>query len=122
MADASELKTVLEPSRVAEMLEQGEAELIDVRDDDEWEAGHIHGARHVELADLTAEAGSIDRDRTVIFHCRGDGRSGMATDAFREAGYDAYTMEGGIVAWADTGLPLEPEDGEVISRRPPEAH
>ncbi len=122
MADSVEQQTAaLEPSRVAEMLEQGEIELIDVRDDSEWEAGHIAGARHIVLASLTSEAESISRERAVVFHCRGDGRSGMAADAFREAGYDAYTMEGGLAAWADAGLPLEPEDGSVAEREPPEA-
>jgi rhodanese-related sulfurtransferase len=122
MADPSEVKTSLPPKRVAELLEQGEANVIDVRDDEEWEAGHIAGARHVELGDLTAEAESIDRERTVVFHCRSGDRSGMAADAFREAGYDAYNMDGGLDAWADAGLPLEPEDGRVVDRRPPDVH
>jgi rhodanese-related sulfurtransferase len=117
----SETETALAPKQIAEMLERGEIELIDVRDAEEWDGGHIAGARHVELADLTAEAETIDRERPVVFQCRGDGRSPMATDAFREAGYNAYTMEGGLVAWADAGLPLEPEDGAVVDRRPPEA-
>jgi rhodanese-related sulfurtransferase len=122
MANASEVTTALAPERVAELLEQGEADVIDVRDDEEWDAGHIAGARHVELADLTAAAEGIDRERTVVFNCRTGDRSGMAADAFREAGYDAYNMDGGIVAWADAGLPLEPADGEVVDRRPPEVH
>lgn len=122
MADASEVTTALAPKRVAELLEQGEADVIDVRDDEEWDAGHIAGARHVELADLTAAAEGIDRERTVVFNCRTGDRSGMAADAFREAGYDAHNMDGGIVAWAEAGLPLEPEDGEVVDRRPPEVH
>jgi rhodanese-related sulfurtransferase len=122
MANASEVTTALAPERVAELLEQGEADVIDVRDDEEWDAGHIAGARHVELADLTAAAEGIDRERTVVFNCRTGDRSGMAADAFREAGYDAYNMDGGIVAWAEAGLPLEPEDGEVVDRRPPEVH
>jgi rhodanese-related sulfurtransferase len=117
----SETETTLAPQQIAEMLERGEIELIDVRDAEEWDGGHIAGARHIQLADLAAEAKAIDRDRTVVFQCRGDGRSPMATDAFREAGYDAYTMEGGLVAWAEAGLPLEPEDGEVVNRPLPEA-
>jgi rhodanese-related sulfurtransferase len=122
MADASETNTALEPKRVAELLEQDEADVIDVRDDEEWEAGHIASARHVELAELTGVAESIDRERAVVFHCRSGDRSGMAADAFREAGYDAYSMDGGLLAWADAGLPLEPADGEVVDRRPPEVH
>jgi rhodanese-related sulfurtransferase len=103
----------LEPERVAEMLARGEAELIDVREDSEWEAGHIAGARHVELERVPAEAETIDRGRPVIFQCRGGSRSGMVAAAFRESGWDAYSVDGGLRAWREHGLPLEPEDGHV---------
>jgi len=105
----------LPPERVAEMLERGEIELIDVREPYEWEAGRIEGARHIELERLAARAneGDIPRDRPVVFQCRLGARSGMATQAFRAAGYDAYNLTGGIQAWDDAGLPLVPENGTV---------
>jgi rhodanese-related sulfurtransferase len=103
----------LQPARVAELLEADAAELIDVRERDEWEAGHVAGARHVELPDLPAEAERIDRGRPVIFQCRSGNRSRMAAEAFRESGYEAYNMAGGLIAWAEKGLPLEPEGGHV---------
>jgi rhodanese-related sulfurtransferase len=111
-------ETQLAPERVRELAQAGEAELIDVRRDYEWDAGRIEGARHIEVNDLTAQADSIPKDRTVIFYCRGGSRSGMAADAFREAGYDAHNMAGGLRAWAEAGLPLEPENGEVAEARP----
>ena len=79
----------------------------------EHEAGRIEGVRHIELERLAAQAETIDRDRPVVFHCRLGARSGMAAQAFRAAGYDAYNMAGGIQAWADRGLPLAPEGGYV---------
>jgi rhodanese-related sulfurtransferase len=94
-------------------LSEGSAQVIDVREDYEREAGHVAGTRHVELARLTAEAGTIDRDRPVIFQCRVGSRSLMAAQAFRRAGYDAYSMAGGVQQWADEGRPLEPEGGRV---------
>jgi rhodanese-related sulfurtransferase len=100
------------------MARAGEAEVIDVRRPYEWEAGRIAGARHVEMNDLTASADTIARDRPVVFYCRGGSRSGMAAEAFREAGYDAYNMEGGLLAWAERGLPLDPADGDVAGPRP----
>ena len=118
-ADAADIH--LPPERVAELRDSGEAELIDVRTDHEWDAGRLAGARHVEVNDLTAEAGSIPKDRTVVFYCRGGGRSGMAAQAFSEAGWDAHNMAGGVTAWVEAGLPLEPEDGSVAEGRPPEA-
>jgi rhodanese-related sulfurtransferase len=79
------------------------------------------GSIHIELNDLTARAEEIGKERPVVFVCRTGNRSAMAADAFREAGRDAHNMAGGLVAWVDVGLPLEPEGGEVLDRkgRPP---
>ena len=103
----------MSPERAAEMLAAGEAEVVDVRETYERHAGYIEGSRHVELERLASAAETIPRDRTVIFQCRLGARSGMATQAFRAAGYDAYNLTGGIVAWVDQGLPIAPEDGFV---------
>jgi hydroxyacylglutathione hydrolase/adenylyltransferase/sulfurtransferase len=99
--------------KVAEMRSAGDIQLVDVREPYEWEAGRIPGARHVELERVASQAPTIDRDRPVVFYCRLGARSGLAANAVRRAGYDAYSMDGGITAWADRGLPLEPEDGAV---------
>jgi rhodanese-related sulfurtransferase len=107
----------LDPNRVAELIGQG-AMLIDVRRDYEWEGGRIAGARHIEVNQLTAQAESIPKDQPVIFYCRTGNRSGMAAAAFREAGYDAHNMAGGIQAWVDAGLEIEPADGEVRAPLP----
>jgi rhodanese-related sulfurtransferase len=106
----------LEPERVAELLDGGGVVLIDVREPHEWAAGRLIGARHIPIEQVASEAATIDRDRTVVFYCRGGNRSEMVADAFREDGYDAYNMAGGISAWAQRGLPLEPEDGHVAGR------
>jgi rhodanese-related sulfurtransferase len=95
------------------MVEEGNAQLIDVREPYEYEAGHIAEVRHIELERLAGQAEEIDKDRPVIFQCRLGRRSAMATEAFLASGYDAYNMAGGIKAWAESGLPLEPEDGYV---------
>jgi hydroxyacylglutathione hydrolase/adenylyltransferase/sulfurtransferase len=101
------------PERVAELHRSGAIQLVDVREPYEWEAGRIPGARHVELERVASQAPTIDRERPVVFYCRIGARSGMAANAFRRAGYDAYSMDGGITVWAQRGLPLEPEDGTV---------
>ena len=99
------------PAEVSERRD--EVQLIDVREPYEWEAGRIAGARHVELPQVAAEAPTIDRERPVVFYCRVGGRSAMAASAFRRAGYDAYSMDGGLEAWSREGLPLEPDGGTV---------
>lgn len=95
------------------MQEAGEIQLVDVREPYEHDAGHIAGARHLQLSELSSAAESIARDRPVVFYCRVGARSDMAAQAFRASGWDARNMEGGLVAWAREGLPLEPGDGTV---------
>jgi hydroxyacylglutathione hydrolase/adenylyltransferase/sulfurtransferase len=97
----------------ARALATGDAEVIDVREPYEREAGHVAGTRHIELQSLASSAATIDRRRPVIFQCRVGARSLMAAHAFRRAGYDAYSMAGGLARWAGEGRPLEPEGGHV---------
>jgi rhodanese-related sulfurtransferase len=108
VASLSELQPELSPREVAEHIDQ--VQLVDVREPYEFEAGRIAGARHVELARLAEEAESLDRDRPLVFYCRVGARSAVATQAFRASGYDAHNLAGGLLAWADSGLPV---DGRV---------
>ena len=94
------------PAEANDKIAAGEAQLIDVRETYEWDAGRIPGARHIELERLASQAETIDKDRPVIFQCRLGARSAMATQAFRAAGYDAWSMAGGLQAWSDNGLPV----------------
>lgn len=108
----------LTPQQVQELLAGGNAQLVDVREPYEWEAGRIAGATHIELEHLAGRASEIDKDRKVIFQCRVGRRSAMATEAFAASGYDAYNLAGGITAWVEAGLPIEPEGGEIASHGP----
>jgi len=101
------------PDQAAKALQDGGATVIDVREPYEHEAGHIEGTRHIELERLASKAETIDRDKPVIFLCRLGSRSLMAAQAFRRAGYDAYSMAGGITAWQEQNLPLVPEGGYI---------
>ena len=101
------------PPEVLALHERGEIQLVDVRTLAEHEAGRIAGDVHIELSELSARQGEIDRDRPVVFYCRTGSRSAMATQAFRQAGYDARNMAGGLQEWTADGLALEPADGIV---------
>jgi rhodanese-related sulfurtransferase len=103
----------VDPDRAKELIDAGEVQLVDVREPYEWEAGRIAGARHIELERLAAEADSLDRSRPVVFYCRVGARSGMAANAFRRAGHDAYSVDGGLTEWDRRGHPLDPPDGKV---------
>jgi rhodanese-related sulfurtransferase len=94
------------PERTRELLEGGEAVVVDVREPYEREAGHIEGTRHIELERLASNAETLPRDRPIVFHCRLGARSALAARAFRSAGYDAWSMHGGIQLWHDRDLPM----------------
>jgi rhodanese-related sulfurtransferase len=113
MAPVPNVDRDLPPDRVKQLVESGGAQVIDVREDYEWEAGRMPGAAHITLEQLPVRAAEIDKDRPVIFVCRVGNRSAFATEAFRNGGYDAYNLSGGVTAWADAGLPLEPDGGTV---------
>jgi len=113
MGSFTEEQEELEPDQVAQLLRHGEVQLIDVREDYEHEAGRIGGDRHIVMDRLAAEAGSLGEDPPIVFYCRTGSRSAVATQAFRASGRRAHNLDGGIVAWVERGLPIEPEDGEV---------
>jgi rhodanese-related sulfurtransferase len=101
------------PEHTAAALADDSAQVIDVREPYEVEAGRIPGTRHIELQELAAQAETLDRDRPVIFQCRSGGRSLMAAQAFRRAGYDAWSMAGGLELWVREDRDIEPADGRV---------
>jgi hydroxyacylglutathione hydrolase/adenylyltransferase/sulfurtransferase len=103
------------PAQVAQLHAEQRVQLIDVRQRYEYEAGRIAGSQLIELADLASQADALPRDQPIIFYCRSGARSGMATQAFRRAGYDAHNMTGGLLEWDAAGLPLEPEGGYVAT-------
>jgi len=114
---ADAIETEIAPPRAEELIASG-AVVIDVRRRYEWDGGRLAGARHIEMNELAPAAESVPRDRPVLFYCRGGNRSAMAVEAFREAGFEAYNIAGGLQAWADSGRPLDPEDGEVRAPLP----
>jgi rhodanese-related sulfurtransferase len=106
----------IDPEQVADWrAREAELQVIDVREQYEREAGHIAGTRHLPLTQLSAQAQSIERERPVVFYCRVGSRSDMAAQAFRASGYEAYSMRGGLLRWAEEERPLEPEDGHVAA-------
>jgi adenylyltransferase/sulfurtransferase len=96
-----------------QIIESG-SQLLDVRTDTEFEAGHIPGSRHVPLAEIQREAADMNKDKPVIIYCRSGNRSGPAADAFAASDWDAHSIEGGVLAWAEAGYELEPDGGSVI--------
>jgi rhodanese-related sulfurtransferase len=100
-------------SQTAKALADGSIQLIDVREQDEWDEGRIEGAVLIPLGELTGNVSKIDKSKPVVFQCKSGGRSLMAAQAFRASGFDAYSMAGGLLDWDNQRRPMVPEDGTV---------
>ena len=85
--------------------------LLDVREDDEWAAGHAPDAVHVRLRDLGARTDEIPRDREVYVICRTGARSAYAAQALADAGWNAVNVADGMTGWAVAGRPMISETG-----------
>jgi len=100
------------PEEAAQRIEAG-GFLLDVREDDEWEAGHAPEAHHLPLGRVQAEHGTLPKDADIVVICRAGSRSEQAAVALRAAGHEASNIAGGMRAWAAAGLPVAKDDGEV---------
>ncbi len=96
-----------------ELSEAGKVKLLDVRTKHEWDAGHLPGAEHVLLNDLSETAASFGPDQPLLVYCRAGTRSAFAAEGLRSAGLDARAVAGGALAWAEAELPLVPEGGYI---------
>jgi len=90
----------------ADALAGDGAMLLDVREPEEWSAGHAPAAHHVPLGELGNAIGGLRRDRRVVVVCRSGHRSAAATGHLVRSGFDAVNLEGGMLAWAAAGLEM----------------
>ncbi len=87
-------------------------QIVDVREDDEWNAGHIQGALHIPLSTLSARIAELDDTKTLVTVCRSGGRSSKARSQLIEAGKRADHIDGGMQQWQRAGLPITTPDGK----------
>ena len=85
--------------------------LLDVREDDEWAAGHAPDAVHIRLRELGVRAGELPRNREVYIICRSGNRSAYAVQALAGGGLNAVNVADGMTGWAVAGRPMISEDG-----------
>lgn len=97
------------PLQVTQMLNRGKTTVIDVRNSDEFSAGHLRDAKNIPLADLANRIGELDKskNRTVVVVCQGGPRSDKAARQLAAAGFDdVWSLDGGVTAWQAAGLPI----------------
>ena len=102
----------IDAATAAQRAREG-ALILDVRENDEWQAGHIPGATHIPLGELPTRASELPSDRPIIVACRSGARSAKATKHLVGMGIDATNLDGGTQGWHASGQPLEPRDGRV---------
>jgi rhodanese-related sulfurtransferase len=84
----------------------GSALLLDVREYDEWMAGHAPTARHIPMSELPGRVAELAGDAQIVCVCRSGGRSAQVTEWLRRQGFDALNMTGGMSRWAAMGHPV----------------
>jgi rhodanese-related sulfurtransferase len=89
-----------------------DAFLLDVREHDEWRAGHAPTAVHIPLGELQVRADEVPAEHTVYVICRVGGRSAHAAAWLNHIGRDAVNVGGGMNAWAAAGRPMVSEAGQ----------
>jgi rhodanese-related sulfurtransferase len=96
---------------VGRALVDAGAVLLDVREPDEWQAGHAPDAVFIPIGELAQRTGELATDRRIVAICRVGGRSARATQFLLAQGFDAVNLTGGMRAWAAADLDVVTADG-----------
>jgi rhodanese-related sulfurtransferase len=106
----SRIREVTVAETRSRMTENPDARLIDVREDNEWEASHAAGAIHLGkgIIERDIEAAAPDKATELILYCGGGYRSALAADVLQQMGYtNVFSMAGGWKAWKESDSPIE---------------
>ncbi|WP_406393751.1 rhodanese-like domain-containing protein [Streptomyces sp. NBC_00887] len=91
--------------------------VLDVRENDEWSAGHVEGALHIPMSDFVGRFGELtaaaEDGRRVHVMCRVGGRSAQVTQYLVQQGIDAVNIDGGMLAWDGAGRPMVTDNGSA---------
>jgi rhodanese-related sulfurtransferase len=102
------LSDTVDVETVAEVRERDDVLVLDVREQWEYDEGHIPGVTLIPMAEVSQRLDDIPADKTVIVTCRSGNRSGQVTDYLRQQGFDnVHNMDGGILAWEAAGYDVE---------------
>ncbi len=93
-----------------ELLREG-AVLLDVREPEEIAAGRVEAAVAIPLGELAPRLSELSRGSRIVVVCRSGSRSTVAAHALNADGFDAFNLDGGMLAWRDAGLPIVSDSG-----------
>jgi rhodanese-related sulfurtransferase len=106
--DLAGLPRDVDVQTAATLAERSDVVILDVREQDEWDAGHIPGALFIPMSEIQGRLSEVPKDKTVIVQCRSGNRSSQVTDYLQQQGYtNIRNMAGGLNAWQAAGLPVE---------------
>jgi rhodanese-related sulfurtransferase len=105
-----QVPTVTVPDVPAELPQN--TVLLDVREQDEWDAGHAPNAQHIPMSELAGRLGELPAEQEVLVICRSGGRSARVTAYLNANGWDARNVGGGMQQWAATGRDLACDQGD----------
>jgi rhodanese-related sulfurtransferase len=106
-ATHTEAVETVAPGVVADLLDVGDHEVLDIRTPEEFGESHLAGAVNIDFFETTfaADIEALDRDASYVLYCKSGGRSGAAMELIRELGFtDVHEIDGGIMAWTEAGL------------------
>ena len=108
MMGAPDATPEVDVAETARVWADRSAQLVDVREPDEWEDGHIPGSIHIPLGELGRRSDELIREIPVVVLCRSGVRSLTGADELLARGFaDVASLNGGILAWARAGHPIE---------------
>ena len=96
----------IDAAGAAELIAARSAVVVDVRQNAEWKSGHIQGAVHIPLAQLSSRMSKLPAGKTIVTVCASGHRSAAAARTLTRAGHDVLNLHGGMSAWTRAGLPL----------------
>ena len=106
--DLATLPALLDPATVNQLRERADVLLIDVREQAEYNEGHIPGITLIPMGEIPGRLAEIPKDKTVVVTCRSGNRSSQVASYLQQQGFtNIHDLQGGIVAWQQAGLPVE---------------
>ena len=108
LSEALDLADTIDVATVASVKDREDVVVLDVREQWEYDEGHIPGVTLIPMGEVANRLSEIPTDKSVIVTCRSGNRSGQITDFLRQQGFDnVHNMDGGILAWEAAGYDVE---------------